>query len=71
MIKAGVKGVKKSRINKILPQKKGCNFRFTAFCLLNLYLLQNSLHEFLESSISVSTLQVCGNISNGLIFTGE
>ncbi len=51
MIKAGVKGVKKSRINKILPQKKGRNFRFTAFCLLNLYLLQNSLHEFSENSI--------------------
>lgn len=71
MIKAGVKGVKQCRIHKILPQKKGRNFRFTALYLLNLYLLQNSLHEFLESSISVSTLQVCGNISNGLIFTGE
>lgn len=71
MIKAGVKGVKQCRINKILPQKKGRNFRFTAFCLLNLYLLQNSLHEFLESKTTVSTLQVCGNISNGLIFTGE
>ena len=26
MIKAGVKGVKQCRINKILPQKKGRNF---------------------------------------------
>lgn len=34
MIKAGVKGVKKSRINKILPQKKGRNFRFTALLFI-------------------------------------
>ena len=50
MIKAGVKGVKQCRINKILPQKKGRNFRFTAFCLLNLYLLKKVFMNFWKAA---------------------
>lgn len=51
MIKAGVKGVKQCRINKILPQKKRPQLQVYGFLFIKSLSVEKSLHEFLESSI--------------------